>query len=163
MRIRPKPIHYLTFNSGFVKSIDPPSMVLTLCDETDITSPWEMWFNLNSSTKYRSPQCCSVTNCCAGYWTNFDFKKSNLDVSGPPESSAFWSLLRRSVSDGTLSRMQKIVMNTASTMIFLFYLLTICNKTLKTYFSIVKIGGLQEWSLWWSKRKERVEEAAEQK
>jgi len=35
--------------------------------------------------------------------------------------------------------------------IYLFiYLLTICNKTLKTYFSIVKIlaiGGLQEWSL----------------
>jgi len=30
------------------------------------------------------------------------------------------------------------------------YLLTICNKTLKTYFSIVEIhaiGGLQEWSL----------------
>jgi len=30
------------------------------------------------------------------------------------------------------------------------YLLTFCNKTLKTYFSIVKIhaiDGLQEWSL----------------
>jgi len=35
-------------------------------------------------------------------------------------------------------------------MFYLFYLLTICNKTLKTYFSMVKIlaiGGLQEWSL----------------
>jgi len=32
--------------------------------------------------------------------------------------------------------------------IYFIYLLTICNKTLKTYFSIVKIytiGGLQEW------------------